>query len=52
VKSCHLVNVPLDRGGIQVTIKKVVDGIGLKKKFPAILYATVMPPTFWRRVSI
>jgi len=52
VKNCHLVNVPLDRGGIQVTIKKVVDGIGLKKKFPAILYATVMPPTFWRRVSI
>ena len=52
VKSCHLVNVPLDRGGIQVTLKKVVDGIGLKKKFPAILYATVMPPTFWRRVSI
>jgi integrase/recombinase XerD len=32
VKNCHLVDVPLGRGGIQVTIKKVVDGLGLKKK--------------------
>jgi len=32
VKNCHLVTVPLDRGGIQVSIKKVVDGIGIKKQ--------------------
>jgi site-specific recombinase XerD len=32
LNNCHLVDVPLDRGGIQVTIKKVVDGMGLKKK--------------------
>lgn len=32
LKNCHQVDVPLDRGGIQVTIKKVVDGMGLKKK--------------------
>ena len=52
VKNCHLVDVPLDRGGIQVTIKKVVDGLGLKKKYLAILYDTVTPPTFWKRVLI
>ena len=30
-KNRHLADVPLDRGGIQVTIKKVVEEIGLKK---------------------
>jgi len=45
-KSRHLVDVPLDRGGIQVTIKKVVEEIGLKKKSLATPFATVMPLTF------
>lgn len=31
LKNCSLVDVPLDRSGIQVAIKKVVDEIGLKK---------------------
>lgn len=31
VKNAHLVTVPLDRGGIQVTIKKVVTQLGIKK---------------------
>lgn len=31
LKNCRLVDVPLNRGGIQVTIKKVIDGIGIKK---------------------
>jgi integrase len=41
-----LVDVPLDRGGIQVTIRKVVGEIGLKKKSRAIPFVTVMPLTF------
>lgn len=52
VKNCHLVDVPLDRGGIQVTIKKVVDRIGLKKKSRVIPCATAMPLIFWRRALI
>lgn len=52
VRNCHLVDVPLDRGGIQVTIKKVADGIGLKKKFHAILYDTAMPLIFWKQALI
>jgi len=43
-KKAHLVNRPLERGGIQVAMKKVVDQMGLKKKSLATLYATVMPP--------
>lgn len=45
VKNAHLVNRPLERGGIQVAMKKVVDQMGLKKRSLATLYATVMPPT-------
>jgi site-specific recombinase XerD len=32
LKNAHLVDCPLDRGGIQVAIKTVVNEIGLKKK--------------------
>lgn len=52
LKNCHLVDVPLDRGGIQVTIKKVVEEIGLKKKSLAIRSGTVTLRTFWRRALI
>jgi integrase len=41
-----LVDVPLDRGGIQVTIKKVVEEIGLKKKSRATPFVTVTLLTF------
>jgi len=44
VKNAHLVNRPLERGGIQVAMKKVVDQMGLKKRSLATLYATVMLP--------
>lgn len=44
-KNRHLVDVPLDRGGIQVTIKKVVEEIGLKKKYLVTPFAIVMPLT-------
>jgi len=33
VKSAHLVDKPLDRGGIQVAMKTVVDQLGIKKNF-------------------
>lgn len=44
IKNAHLVDHPLERGGIQVAMKKVVDEMGLKKRSPATLYATVTPP--------
>lgn len=34
---------PLDRGGVQVTLKKVVEACGLKKRFHPIACATAMP---------
>jgi site-specific recombinase XerD len=40
LKSAHLAVSPLDRSGIQVTIKTVVKDMGLKKTFLAIPYAT------------
>ena len=39
----HLAESPLDRGGIQVTMKAVVKEMGLKKTFLAIHCATVTP---------
>ena len=44
--SAHLAESPLDRGGIQVAMKGVVREMGLKKTFPAILYAIVTPPIY------
>ncbi len=44
VKNARLVDRPLERGGIQVAMKKVVDHMGLKKKSHVTLCATVMRP--------
>jgi len=44
LKNAHLTDRPLDRGGIQKAMKTVVKQIGIKKKFRAIRYATVLPP--------
>ncbi len=46
LKNAHLVDSPLDRGGIQTAIKAVVEKIGLKKKSVAIPYATATPPIY------
>jgi len=46
LKSAHLVDSALDRSGVQVAMKAVVAEMGLKKRFPAILYAIVTRPTF------
>ena len=49
LKNAHLVDSPLDRGGIQVAMKKVVEQIGFKKKYPAIPCVTVMPRIYWKQ---
>ena len=43
LKSAYLAESPLDRGGVQVTMAAVVKEMGLKKRFPAIRCAIVMP---------
>jgi len=43
LKGAHLAESPLDRGGIQTTIKLVVREIGLKKTSPVTRYVTAMP---------
>ncbi len=35
---------PLDRGGVQVTINKVVKACGIKKRSPCTAFATAMLP--------
>lgn len=52
LKAAHLAESPLDRGGVQVTMAAVVKEMGLKKRFPVIRCATVMPRICWRPVSI
>jgi len=44
MKNARLTERPLDRGGIQGAMKTVVKQIGIKKKSPAIRYATALPP--------
>ena len=44
VKNAPLVEMPLDRGGIQGAMKAVVTQLGIKKKFHAIPCVTVMRP--------
>jgi len=47
LKNAHLVETPLDRGGIQSAIKAVVKHLGIKKKSHAIHFATAMRPICW-----
>lgn len=51
LKNAHLVDSPLDRGGIQTAMKAVVNQIGIKKKLVATLCVTVTQPIFWKPVS-
>jgi integrase len=50
LKNAHLVDSPLDRGGIQTAIKAVVEQIGLKKKSHAIPYAIATQHIYWKQV--
>jgi len=43
LKTCYQATTPLDRGGIQVTMRKVVAACGIKKRLHRTAYATVMP---------
>ena len=47
LKNAHLVDTPLDRGGIQTAMKAVVRQLGIKKKFHATPCGTAMPPICW-----
>ena len=40
----HRATTPLDRGGVQITLKKVVEACGIKKRSRRTLCATPMPP--------
>lgn len=52
LKNAHLVDTPLDRGGIQTAMKAVVRQLGIKKKFHATPCAIVTPPICWNPGSI
>jgi integrase len=52
LKNAHLANSPLSRAGVQIAMKTVVEGVGIKKKLLAIPYATAMQLIFWKPVSI
>jgi len=41
----HRATTPLDRGGVQITLKKVVEACGIKKRSPRTACATAMQPT-------
>jgi integrase len=49
VKNAHLVELPLDRSGIQSAMKAVVTQLGIKKKSPAIPCVTATPPICWKQ---
>jgi integrase/recombinase XerD len=44
LKSAHLATTPLDRGGVQATLSKVVADCGIKKRSPHAACVTATPP--------
>jgi integrase len=50
LKNAHMVDSPLDRGGVQTAMKKVVTELGIKKRSLAIHCATVLQPICWKLV--
>ena len=45
LKAAQRAKSPLDRGGVQTTLRRVAQGIGLKKRSPRTACAIAMPPT-------
>jgi len=45
LKGAGSATTPLDRGGVQITLHKVVEACGIKKRLPLVAFATVMRPT-------
>ena len=43
LKGAHLATSPLDRGGVQITLRKVAAECGLKKRSPRTACGTAMP---------
>jgi len=43
LKAAHRATTPMDRGGVQTTLRKVVQACGIKKRSPCTAFATVMP---------
>jgi integrase/recombinase XerD len=43
LKSAHLSKTPLDRGGVQTTLRQVAQDCGIKKRFPRTAYVTATP---------
>ena len=44
LKAAHRATSPLDRGGVQTTLRKVVADCGIKKRLPLTAFAIVSPP--------
>lgn len=44
LQGAHKATSALDRGGVQLTLRKVTSECGLKKRSPRTAFATVMPP--------
>jgi len=44
LKGSRCAVTPLDRGGVQTTMKKVVEACGIKKRFHSTICVTAMPP--------
>jgi len=51
LKNAHLVDSPLERGGIQTAMKAVVEQTGIKKKLVVTPYVTATQLIFWKLVS-
>ena len=45
LKAAHRARSPLDRGGVQSTLRQVAQDCGLKKRSPRTVCAIAMPPT-------
>lgn len=44
LKGAYGATTPLDRGGIQITLRKVAEACGIKKRLPLTVYATATLP--------
>lgn len=44
LKGSRTAKTPLDRGGVQLTLRKVVEACGIKKRLRRTTYGTVTPP--------
>lgn len=52
LKNVHLVDSPIDKGGIQAAMKIVVTQLGIKKKYPATPCAIASLLIYWKQVLI